>query len=263
MSCADNSSSDVLVAGREAWARLQVWIHHTFSDWLIVGTALAAIQSDAMVAAQTNQPKGRRYCKEAGELLREAGLDGVDKGCRSRLLKVLEHQDEIQVWLAKLEPAKRVKLNHPAPVWATWSKAMALETTKPKPAQPELLAIWKNASIEERRAALDDGGLELLFESISPELRSGISRRLIAPRTADEILGERIRDLVDEIRALAVHFEQNRAAIAEKFTAIKRATRGVGKTPTTTPMKVDPAISEALKAMGNGAISADVAGNLG
>jgi hypothetical protein len=56
---------------------------------------------------------------------------------------------------------------------------------------------------------------------------------------------------VDEIRALAVHYERNRDAINAKYTAIKRATRGVGKAPTTTTMNPDPVASKAIRAMGN------------
>jgi hypothetical protein len=255
MSCADNSSSDARVAGLEAWGRLQTRVSHTFSDWLLVGTALAAIQTDAMVAAKMNEPEGRRYCREFGILLREAGLDAVDKAARSRLLKVLEHRDEIETWLATLEPpAERVKLNHPSAVWAAWSKAMGLGTSKPKPiAKPEPFAIlWKSATIKERRAALDAGGIDLILEGISPELRAEITRRLKPVKPGDTILGERIRKEVDEIRSLFAHPEQNKVEINRKLTAIKSATRGVGKAPTTMPIKEYPGIGEALKAMGNG-----------
>jgi hypothetical protein len=255
MSCPDNSSNVFSVA-LEAWGRIGDRVQHSFADWILVGTALAAIQTDAMVAADTNQPLGRRYCKEFGGLLREAGLAdlaGIDKGCRSRLLKVLEHRDEIQIWMEALPRARRAKLNHPNTVWAAWSKAMGLGTTKPKlEPKPELCTIWKNASTEEWRAALDDGGDELLVERFSSEMLTKMTKRLRPAKANAEVLGERICKEVDEIRALAKHYETNRNEINRKLTAIKSATRGIGKAPATTPMQVDLA-EKALKGMGNGA----------
>ena len=45
----------------------------------------------------------------------------------------------------------------------------------PKPApKPEACSVWKNWSEEERRAALADGGPQVLFEALSPEMRAGI-----------------------------------------------------------------------------------------
>jgi hypothetical protein len=256
MSCPDNPSLDVFGTALEAWGRLGARAQHSFTDWLLVGTALAGIQTDAMVAADANQPFGRRYCKQFGVLLREAGLAdlaGIDKGCRSRLFKVMEHRDEIEAWLATLGPARRVKLNHPGRVWGAWSKAMGLETTKPEPEpKSEFSSIWKNATAEERRTALDDGGDALLFESISPEMRAKITKRLKPAKTNDEVLGEHIRKNVDQIRPLLLHYEQHKDEVHRALTAIKRATHGVGKAPSTTRPRIDPVVGKAVKEMGNG-----------
>jgi hypothetical protein len=240
----------------------------TFNDWIIYGIGLAQAQTDAMTATHTNEPKGRKYCAEMGAILKEQGLDKVDDGARSRLLKMMQDRPAIETWHATLEIKKRLKLNHPQAVWAAWSKAMGLGTAKPKPAKPELCTVWKNASTEERCAALDDGGSDRLLEDISPALRAEMTKCLKPTKTHDEVLGERICKEVDEIRALAVHYEQNKHAINAKLTAIKRATRGVGKAPVTKPVEPNPIVGKAIRAMGNGAgagksAAADVVGNPG
>ena len=121
--------------------------------------------------------------------------------------------------------------------------------TKPE-RKPEACSVWKNWSEEERRAALDAGGIDRLLEDISPELRAKITKRLKPTKAGDEVLGERIRDLVDKVRALLVHPEQHKDEINRGLTAIKRATRGVGKAPITTPLQINPVVSKAIEAMG-------------
>jgi hypothetical protein len=182
---------------REAWARLQE--HHTWNDWLIVGAALANIQVEAMAAAHTNQAIGKRYCTEIGALLRESGLDGIDKATRSRLLQVMRHRAEVEAWLADPPTAKRLKLNHPQTVFNAWKRDTAPESNKkPKANRPELATIWKNAAVEEKRAALEDGGLKLILEAISPALRAEITKQVLKQNTA--LMPRRDKDATNFLR---------------------------------------------------------------
>ena len=49
-----------------------------------------------------------------------------------------------------------------------------------------------------------------------------------------------------------MHFEQHKDEIQKGLTAIKRATRGVGKMPATAPAKIDPIVNKTIRAMRNG-----------
>jgi hypothetical protein len=238
--------------GSAAWKRLQQ--HQTWSDWRCVGLALATGQAEAMVRARTNQPKGKRYREEFGPFLCEYGFDRIDKGARSRLLEVMRNLTPIEAWLEKLQidkPAKRLQLNHPQTVLSTWKRSKGEKKPTPE-VKPEACSVWKSWSKEERRAALDDGGDALLSESFSPEMRAKITKRLKPAKANDEVLGERIRENVDKIRPLLLHYEQHKEEVHRALTAIKRATHGVGKASSTTPPKIDPVVGKAVKEMGNG-----------
>jgi hypothetical protein len=164
---------------------------NTFKDWVIVGTALVVVKTSAMAAVHTNKPTGRRYCEEVGALLKEHGLAEVDKGTRSRLLDVMKNRDAVEAWLDTLETPKRLKMNHPTGVLSAWRRA----TTPPSPAEEpkprsDLLAVWKNATPDERRAVHDAGGVDLLLGDLSQALREEMESRLANPH-AEHRLAEK------------------------------------------------------------------------
>jgi hypothetical protein len=67
--------------GQEAWSRLtncQAW-----TDWLLVAEALDVGRTEAMQAAHTNKPEGRRYNEEYGDWLEANRFDCVNKTTRS------------------------------------------------------------------------------------------------------------------------------------------------------------------------------------
>jgi hypothetical protein len=165
-------------------------LHRTnlLADWFVYGRAITALRVDAMRIAKTNKPNGRKYSMVMSTLLKEAGLDGVHKTTRSRLTNVMENREAIEAWLAEVPPEKRLRLNHPEPVLSAWKRHITGPTEKPKsePA-PELVGIWKNATTEDRRAALDAGGLDLLLEALSPAFRADIERLLANPHTGHRL----------------------------------------------------------------------------
>ncbi len=126
------AADECIEAGRQASERLKAASKHSWADWLLVGKAWQRIQSQAMFAAQTNQPTGRRFSQQCSDLLKRAGLDWIDAGTRSRLASCLEHPEEIDAYLAKLPPGKRLKINHPNTVWRGWQAS-----TSQKPAEPK------------------------------------------------------------------------------------------------------------------------------
>jgi hypothetical protein len=175
-----------LQAGRDAWSRIRR--NEAFPDWLIVGEAVEIGQAESMRSAKTNVPRGRRYCAEMAAFLKEHGLHEIDNGARSRLLEVMRHRFEIEAWHRELPIDKRVKLNHPQAVLSAWKRHTADPTEKPKSVpNPELVGIWKSATAEDRRAALDASGLELLLEALSPALRTEIEQQLSNPHTVNRL----------------------------------------------------------------------------
>jgi hypothetical protein len=141
-------------------------------------------------------------------ILKEQGLDKIDKAARSRLLKVMQHRDEIEAWLAGLPVPKRLKLNHPQTVLSAWTRVTTPATPKSKP-KPDLKAAWDNASLEERRAFFDDSRLRDVLDALSPTLRKNLERRLTNPHA------DRRLDKIDAAEKLAI-------AEAEKGVAHRR-----------------------------------------
>jgi hypothetical protein len=73
-----------------------------------------------MAAAKSNAPLGTCYNKAMGSWLREHGFDGVSNQERYRAIQCLENLEAIDEWRATLPERKRLRLNHPNPVWHGW-----------------------------------------------------------------------------------------------------------------------------------------------
>jgi hypothetical protein len=107
-------------AGQAAWQRLNDC--QTWNDWLLVGEALLVGRSEAMTAARTNKPEGRRYNEEMAAWLKATNFTNIDKGTRSRLLDCIEHRAEIEKWRATLTTTERLKINHPTSILRHWQR---------------------------------------------------------------------------------------------------------------------------------------------
>jgi hypothetical protein len=110
--------------GREALQRISMG--HEWSDWQKVGAALAAGRTEAMRIANTNRPKGRKYNRAFGDLLKDEqlGTDRLDSATRNQLLQIEENKSAIEEWRATLTPAQRLRLNHPSAVWRNWQRTV-------------------------------------------------------------------------------------------------------------------------------------------
>jgi hypothetical protein len=49
------------------------------------------------------------------------GFSSIDKGARSRLLKLIDQLPEVLAWREKLSSAERLNLNHPNSVWRKYA----------------------------------------------------------------------------------------------------------------------------------------------
>jgi hypothetical protein len=134
--------------GTEAWKRVKK--SRDLADWWIVGEALQVLQEEAMNAAgipvgSNHPPTGAAYNAVMGELLQCYKLDDIDKGDRSRLLKMMEQRPAIEAWHRSLPLSHRLKLNHPSTVMRHWAKA----SEPPKPPSER-----KSTTLEKTEAAL-------------------------------------------------------------------------------------------------------------
>ncbi len=71
-----HNKADAFHEGREALDRLNMG--REWSDWQKVGAALAAGRTEAMRIANTNRPKGRKYNRAFGDVLKREQL-GTDR----------------------------------------------------------------------------------------------------------------------------------------------------------------------------------------
>jgi hypothetical protein len=220
-------------AGQRAWARLKT--SQTWSDWKVLGIAIAEGRTVAMAEAKTNKPEGRAYNKAFSTLLIKQGFADLEKATRARLLRCVENLDAIEAWLAQQEPAKRLRLNHPVTVWNSWKRATKpqpaieseIETTveikEPVEVEPkidhtaQLLASWEAAHADARRAFLTKALVEIgtatllgmLPEARRLELESRACSSLIM-KLSTTTKGER-----ELLRKLSRKLERKKTKLAE------------------------------------------------
>jgi hypothetical protein len=90
-----------------------------------------------------------------GQLLQAYKLDGIDKGDRSRLMKMMDHRAEIEAWHRALPVSQRLKLNHPSTILRKWTKAT--EPPKaPTERKPTTLEKTEAALLEAHRSTLPE-----------------------------------------------------------------------------------------------------------
>jgi hypothetical protein len=157
----DNPSTDhdiIITAAQEAARRLlsgQSW-----QDWRKVGSAAQILRGRAMLEAGTNKPEGKLYAAAFGRLLADAKLDKLlggneHKALRCRLLELMDHINEVDVWWARLAANNRVEWNYPLTIYKHWQRLKA--PTAP-PADKPLSPV---AKLKESIAALSEENLRL------------------------------------------------------------------------------------------------------
>ncbi|MGC2337903.1 MAG: hypothetical protein WA625_19315 [Pseudolabrys sp.] len=182
--------SECIRAGQEAWQRLSSG--HTRQDWLLVGKACQLLRVEAMRAAHTNRPKGRRYSQEFSDLLKANGFDAIDKSTRSRLFHILDNVDAVEKWVATVPASKRLELNHPHTIWRAYQKTV--DKTYDDGKKPSHVEKLKTSLIESQE---ENAKLKCEVERGSPFTRqdtardiAGVVFRMISPSKAREVARE-------------------------------------------------------------------------
>ena len=177
--CAAQPKAEIVRAAREAWERLSTF--QTYDDWMIIAEAMAVGREEAMRAAQTDEPQGRRYNEAFSDWLREHKLDEIDKGTRSRLLNCLEHREEIEKWRATLPANGKLKLNHPETILRRWQKNNVVKPAgEPKKASPVAKLKASIADLEEdnyrMRQEIEHSGDDLWMDTAEDIARVILSK---------------------------------------------------------------------------------------
>jgi hypothetical protein len=186
-------AEQTIQAGQEAWVRLKKC--KTWVDWLLVGETLLVGRAEAMRAAHSNKPQGRRYNEEIGDWLKTTGLSDIHKSTRSRLFECLAHRKDIEAWLAALTTSERLKkLNHPEAVLRHWKSTIVKKPDdgkEKKPSQVERLTASLIES-EEERAELKrevERGCPFTRQDTARDI-AGVVFRMTSPSKAREVARE-------------------------------------------------------------------------
>jgi hypothetical protein len=175
LGCATQPINDQIQAGQNAWARLKA--HQTWSDWKVLGTAVAGGRVEAMREARTNRPAGRRYSESFCAWLTANKFADIGKTTRARLLQCMENIDAIEAWLKKLEIDKRLKLNHPTTVLGAWKRSTAAPKAKTKKPVPDWVVAWQKTPDGEKTRGLERLRLQDFLTVIPVAWRTELLRR--------------------------------------------------------------------------------------
>jgi hypothetical protein len=119
------AADPIVQAGAAAWERLKSRERKSFDDWIAVARAISIGRVEALKAAETNRPLGRKYNLAMRRWLRKNGLADIVPQERYKLLLILENLTAIEAWSAKLSLELRRRLNHPGAIWSRWRQASA------------------------------------------------------------------------------------------------------------------------------------------
>jgi hypothetical protein len=199
--CQHNPSTDdeIVRRGKEAMGRQR----RGFEDWMAIAEALAVGRDQAMQAACTNEPRGKRYEKEMAEWLSAHSFHLIDKSARNRLLECLKHRDEIEKCRARLTEGERFRFNHPDTVLRKWKAAMV----GPDPnVAPKTSAIAKlkaaNVKLQEKLShaerELSLGGGDLWAPEAAPEEIAAAMLVKLSPTKAKHVARAILKKLKDK-----------------------------------------------------------------
>jgi hypothetical protein len=88
-------------------------------DWFkVIGPALILVRDKTLKIAETRNVRSQAYRSAIGDELKRVGLDVIDRGDRSYLLKIMHELPEVEAWLATRTNTDR--LNHPKIIWTKY-----------------------------------------------------------------------------------------------------------------------------------------------
>jgi hypothetical protein len=158
------ATNAVIERGKAALIRLE-HDKQTWPDWCDACKSQFAIQTLAMMAAQTNTPHGPRYRKAVKHFLACHKFDRINKGTRSLMCEVARNLDAIESWRSTLPPEELIELNHPRVVLAHWKRSLrsASDQDSEEPEVDEanpMLVGWNKATLEQRTTGLTKVGFD-------------------------------------------------------------------------------------------------------
>jgi hypothetical protein len=119
-------------------------VKRSFQNWMTVGEGYRTAQNEAMEIAGVNCPDGNAYKMAFARVLEREKLHdtqktGIDKNTRSILLRIMEHEPEVQAWHAALPIEQKREWNSPKSIWRHFHKP----ELKPKKEPTKLTAEEK------------------------------------------------------------------------------------------------------------------------
>jgi hypothetical protein len=170
---------------------------HAWSRQIEIMNALAELRTRAMREADTNRPKGGKYCKIVGRLLRVFQFDRIEKGERSRYFECLENLPAISAWHDSLPRDEQADLNYAPYVLRRWKQALVGQSDDEDDKEEgqdsaelntavtaeKLLALFMQADEEEQakflasEAVIKDADVFLAILEKRPEIRANLEQR--------------------------------------------------------------------------------------
>jgi hypothetical protein len=192
-------TAEIIRRGKEAMERQR----RGLDDWMDIAEALQVGRIESMRAAQTNEPKGKRYEKIMGEWLVAHSFHIIDKGTRTRLLECLQHRAAIEKWRAILTEGERFRLNHPDTVLRKWKAATVIPDPN-SPPKTSAFAELKAANVElqeklyraERELSL--GGGDLWTPEDAPEDIATVMLVKLSPSKAERVARAILKKVKDK-----------------------------------------------------------------
>ena len=199
MSRAELTVQAVIDRGRQAWKNIRR--DQAFEDWLMVGRALLIGRGAAMAEAGKNTPQGKGYATAFGKWLSDNGFADMDKGDRTRLTHIMDHEAEVIAWRNTLTLTERLRLNHPTSVWRRFEAANRPIRPKLSPLARDLMAV--TGGVAERRDEEVERLRETLEESLMGEHAEANARSILRqiralrlpPEQAEMLIGATIAEL--------------------------------------------------------------------
>jgi hypothetical protein len=182
------SKAEILRQGREGMVQLSRG--NDWASWKKVLPVLGIARSAAMLEANTNQPKGRRYCDAFGKWFRchreFEVLGKLDKGTRAHFFESLAELEAIDKWRTELPLEQQFKLNYPTTILTHWKKHCAPVTppgapkNEPVEAPLDPVAVWATFSNADKTKILDSEGRVGLAKIASSGLLADLVDHVVA-----------------------------------------------------------------------------------
>jgi hypothetical protein len=189
-----DASTVTLNAARKSWE-----FHCTdmgWDHWVTVGHGLKECVRLALMQTGCNDMTAHPAKMAMRAILEREGLDAINKGDRSVLLKIMEVLPAVTKWRLTLTTTARLRYNHPRTVWQHYQKSTITSKTGGYDGAPATRFSYKtayaeaeakNAVLEQRLRSEGDGWrYELIDDDAADVIACDIFKRT-EPTRAEQI----------------------------------------------------------------------------